>query len=174
VQLDLSLVDGANSLDQLCRCDIFQQVSLGAGADGGDHPVLLAKAGQDDDARMGAAFDDPGSGLDAIHPGHDQVQQDHVGLEAASKVYRLDAVRGFSHDFDGQRRRIALQLQKGSQPLSHHGVVIDDQHPDGTSRISGIHRRTENACAHTHLPSTESPGCRVTATRTKYMPPAAW
>ena len=81
--------------------------------------------------RPGAALDDPGDRLDAAHHGHHQVEQDDVGLEPASLVHGLRAVRSLAHDLDGQAGRVILQLQEGPQPLAHHGMVVHDQHPDG-------------------------------------------
>ena len=60
VQLHLAQVGGAHRLDQFVRRNVLEQVAVRAGADRREQLVFLAEAGEDDDARMGAAFENAG------------------------------------------------------------------------------------------------------------------
>jgi hypothetical protein len=39
------------------------------------------------------------AGLQSVHPGHGDVENDHVGLEGIDFIQRLKSVRSFAHNF---------------------------------------------------------------------------
>ena len=64
--------------------------------------------------------------------GHDDVQQDHVGLQRPRLEHGIAGVARLA-----DRLEVVLRLEQEPQAAAHHGVVVDDQdsdaHSNGTS-----------------------------------------
>src|SRR5699024_2879340 len=61
-----------------------------------------------------------------VHPGHAHVHEHHVGAQRVDPGHRLRAVRGVADHGD-----VGLGVEQGGEPLPHHRLVVDDQHPEG-------------------------------------------
>lgn len=117
-------------MHQVVRRDVFEEIAVRAGVDGGKDLVFLAEAGQDEDAGVGTGGNDLGAAAMPSIAGITRSRNNHVGLEAAGQLHGLGAVSRFADDLDGQRGRRILQLQESTQPLAHHRVVVHDEHPN--------------------------------------------
>jgi len=100
-------------------------VAARARPDSVEHVLFLAKHGEGDDAGRRGRLHDLADGFDAIHAGHDDVHQDHIGLHCARQAHRLSAVPGFGHHAETAR-----SLAELAQALPHQCMVIGDQNPN--------------------------------------------
>lgn len=86
---------------------------------------MVVVHGQDDHFHVRVELADLRQGGDAVHDGHLDVQEDHVGLHVLEEVEQLHAVVGLSDQFDvlfdGKRR-----FDAGPE----EGVVIGDDYFD--------------------------------------------
>ena len=115
-------MDGLDCLDQVTGGHILQEVAQRARLDGGENPLILAKAGQDDNLGAGAGRPYSSGSLDSIHLWHCQVHEDYVGPGLAGQIYCLQAVGGLPHDLD-----VVMELQQGPQTLAYRPMVVSYQ-----------------------------------------------
>ncbi len=71
------------------------------------------------------ALDEPGGCLDAVHPGHADVHQDHVGVQQPCLVKRLAAVGGLPRD-----SQVRLGFKQHPQSLADEVLIVGDQDAD--------------------------------------------
>src|SRR5690606_16011179 len=58
---------------------------------------------------------------------HLQIEQQHVRIQLADQLDGPRAVARLAHHCD-----VVLQVEERAQPLTHHRMVVGDQHPDHT------------------------------------------
>ena len=82
----------------------------------------------------GSVWTDAAGGLDAVHLGHRDVHQDHVGLELAGQPHRLVAVGRLADDVE------ALFARATPQALAQHAVVVGQHEADrhGRASVGGV------------------------------------
>jgi hypothetical protein len=102
--------------------------------------AFLVVHAQDDHADLGVGTHELAGGRQAIHDGHVDVHEDHVGLLLQADALDLQAIGGLANDADA-----ALQLEECLQPLAEQLVVIGKHDPNvigGAARSLslGIHR----------------------------------
>ena len=85
----------------------------------------------------GAGVHHPPGRLDAVHPGHPQVHQDHVGRVLRGGSHRRRPVPGLGDDVD------AGELQDETQPLAHQGLVVGDEHSRHRAAPVGVGRQAD-------------------------------
>jgi hypothetical protein len=82
--------------------------------------LILMVGGQHNNLGARADLLDAPGGLNAVHTGHHQVHQNHVrGVLAGQRHGRFPRIRLSHH------RYIRLRIQKGTHPLPHQLVIID-------------------------------------------------
>ncbi len=116
-----------DGIGQFVGRDVLQQVADSACLQGSLHQFLLLEAGQGDDLDLRAALPDGAGGRGAVHPGHHQVHQHHVGLDLFAQAHGLLAAVGFCDQF-----QVIEGQQKSPQPAAYHGVVV---HKHNANRI---------------------------------------
>ena len=122
--------------DQLVD-DVLERRGLGevrrrAEVEGPHRERLLVEPAEHDDAGARRRFQHQGQGRQAVHPGHGDVQQHRVGLEAAGEVDGVGAVGALAlHD------RGAGQPELGPDQGADLGRVVDDHDPHRARRCRG-------------------------------------
>jgi hypothetical protein len=103
--------------------------AIGLGNDGGDAErggeVLaenVAEHGVHNDRGNGHPASDERGGLDAVHVGHGEIQDDEIGLESPSFFDCLDTVDGLAANF-----KTRLVLQENANSISNGDFVFDDE-----------------------------------------------
>ncbi len=91
---------------QRFRFQVFQQVTVCAFAKCGDHIQLAVGYGEQQNAAVHTGITHGANGVDAVHIGHVQVQQDQVRLQLLCQVQGFPAIAGF-----GDGDNAVLQLQ---------------------------------------------------------------
>ena len=107
---------------------VFEQEAPGAGLQRPVHVLVEVEGGDHDDRQR---VDDVGSGelaggLDAVHPGHADVEQAHVGPLLASEHDGFPAVGGPTDDLDA-----GLGVEDHPQACPDDVLVVGDEHADG-------------------------------------------
>ena len=123
--MHLAVVRGAHGSRHFFGLGVLQHVARGTGLQRRCDLLLLDEGGHCHDLGLVALRLDPADGGDAVHVRHQQVHQDHVGLEAAGHGHALGAVGGFADDLD-----VGLVVEEHAQPHPHDRVVVDDEHAD--------------------------------------------
>src|SRR5215510_5972780 len=77
--------------------------------------------GHEDDPSVRREFLKPIGDLETVESRHDHVQDDEVGFEPLSKVYRLMTIRRSCHDVEVRR-------QKCGDVPQYLRMIIDDEH----------------------------------------------
>jgi hypothetical protein len=102
-----------------------------------DDVLVDVERGQRDHAGVGPGGDLPGR-LDAVHAGHPQVHQDHLGRRRRWRRGRLAAVGGLTHDLH------PAELEDHPQAVTDEVLVVDEEHPRHAWAPSGICTRRLN------------------------------
>ena len=76
--------------------------------------------GQTEHLDIGQICEDPPAGLDAVHSGHRDVEDDHVRLPLAGELLGVVAIARAAHHL-----QVGLLFQKGLETLAEYLVVID-------------------------------------------------
>ena len=154
---------GPNGGRQLVDSDILEQITGRARGQCARHEVLFGEAGQGDDSRVWATFEDQTRGGGAVYLGHHQVHEHDIRLQRACEAHGFAAASGLARELE-----IVEQLQKGRQSTAHNGVIVDDQHADhvrGPASWSGMGRAARTQGRHRRLLSPPSV-CRSARART--------
>ncbi len=106
------------------------------GSPGAQRPVdvlVQIERGQDQDARAGTVSlgEDALGGLDAVHAGHPDVHEDHVGPGLGGQSHRILPVPGLSHD-----REAGRGVEQPDETGADEELVIDDEHSGHPVRSS--------------------------------------
>ncbi len=130
VERQLAVVGGAHRGDELVGIGVLEQVTGGAGIQGGVDAVLFHERGQRYDLHLGVAGADLPRRLDSVHRVHLEVHEHDVwpqplGAERHYPVQRLTAVSCLADDLDPR-----LGPKEAPEALADHLVVIDDQQSD--------------------------------------------
>src|SRR3712207_5643556 len=83
-------------------------------------------AGEDDDRGPRQEVPDLARGADAVHPGHGDVHEHHVGLLLPAERDALLPVEGHPHHLDAGQHPDEAREAFGEEPL-----VVHDRHADG-------------------------------------------
>ena len=86
-----------------------------------DQQLSETEARAHDDDRRRAAFSPAFQKLEAIHDGHHQVEEDHVGRRSVTTVECLLAVRHGGYP-------VTLIAESSGNHIANRGVVFSDQH----------------------------------------------
>lgn len=90
-------------------------LAAGADAQRGQHPLVVAVGGGDDDGQVRRLGGEPSGGLDAVQARHAEVHQHHVGVGLGSDGVRLLAFEGGADDVDA-----VDQAEQHLQALADH------------------------------------------------------
>ena len=82
--------------------------------------MVSCEAGQHQDADIGAAWQNPLDGFNAIHFRHLQIHQDHVRHNVAGQFDRFNSVLGLTYHLD-----VLLGVQQCFDATAHDRVVVD-------------------------------------------------
>ena len=130
VEVYLATVGGADRQRQLLGRGVLDQVTGGAGLQGGLHPRLVDHGGHGNhlDTRHRRAH--LAGRLDAVHRLHHQVHEDDVrwlalGCHRAQPFQCLSTVGGLADHLD-----VVEDREVGAHAAAHHPVVVDDEHAD--------------------------------------------
>ena len=96
------------------------EIVVGAGADRLHRAPHLGESGDQNHRQFRIEILGFAHQLHAIHAGHPEVRQQHVGVSRADQLQRLDSVLG-------QQRSQSLTLHEAPQQLGHVVVVVRDQ-----------------------------------------------
>jgi hypothetical protein len=94
--------------------------------DRADHVATIERDHAHADLDFGQFLADGPGGLHAVHHGHQEVHQDHVGSELAGHLQGLLAVLGLAYHLE-----VGVEGEEHAQPLAHHAVVVGYQDPYG-------------------------------------------
>ena len=114
-------------LEQVGGLGVLDQEAAGPGADRLVDVLVGLEGGQDDHLDPGQVVvggDAPG-GFQAVHPGHPDVHQHHVGALAAGQVDRLRAVGGLAHHLE-----VVGRVDQHVEPGADQRLVVGEQDPD--------------------------------------------
>src|SRR5690606_24807297 len=127
--------DVLHGLDEALGVDFLHQVALGAGGDGVVDEVVVDEGGEDEDAGVGAFFENLAAGGEAGAVGQADVEQDDVGLESGGGGDGVGDVGGFADDLD--RGGGVLGLEDGFDALADKGAVVHEKNADGVGAAGG-------------------------------------
>src|SRR5262249_19101675 len=116
--------------DDLLVGSFLQHVATGADREGLAHVARIVLHREHQHLRLRRLLQQLRQHLDAALAGHDDVEQDHVGLRGARPEDRILRVAGFADDLD-----VVLLVEQQAQTRPHDGVVVDENDLDqsGTS-----------------------------------------
>jgi hypothetical protein len=123
---ELLVGDGTDRLEEIGLGAILEKVALGAGGEGTDEEGLIAMHAQHDDADVGIAFYDLGSGVDTVELGHRNVHDDYVGRKLLCEADGLAAIAGFADDFDG-----GVGLKQKLKAFANDSMIIGNEDSGG-------------------------------------------
>jgi len=157
--------DCAHGGGQVLGAGVFDHEPASAGAQRGEDVLIEVERGQDQ--HTGARrfrpktwrVADATGGLNAVHPGHADVHDDHVQSQLGAERDGLSAVGGCAHD--GQAW---LRAEDHTESGAYHRVVGDDHHPDrhrdpsgrllgGIGRVARIRQRPSGSGAARSVPA---------------------
>ena len=119
-------------VDNLLERRGLGEVRRGSEVEGPQRERLLVEPAEHDDPGARGALQHQGQGRQAVHPGHGDVQQHGVGLEATSQVDGVGAVGALAlHD------RGAGQPELGPDQGADLGRVVDDHDPHRARAVGG-------------------------------------
>ncbi len=125
----LATLDGLNRLEEMGDARGLRDLSLGACGYSVENQGLVPRGGEDQHLRRRAFLFDRPDDIDAVHPGHSDVEEDNVRLNLADDLDRLEPVDGLTHDFD------ALFLaQEQAKSLLKQSVIVRDHDPNQVCR----------------------------------------
>jgi hypothetical protein len=88
----------AHGAGQLLAARVLEQEAAGAGLQRVVDVLVQVERGQHQDPRPAPGLDEPGCRLKAVHVGHADVHQDHVGIKQPRLGEGLAPVAGFAGD----------------------------------------------------------------------------
>src|SRR5690606_37273326 len=100
VEAHLPAGGGAHGLEQLVGAGLLEQVAAGAGLHDVDDEAVLQHARERHHLHLGVVAADGAGGVDAVHDGHQQVHDHHVGGELRDPLHGLLAVGGLAHHLE--------------------------------------------------------------------------
>ena len=153
-------MDLMDRLHQVIRPGIFEQIAQRAGLDGRKDLVVGGKAGQHQDAHAGWLRRDLPCGFDAIHLGHHQVHQDHVGVQRLSLGDGLGSVARLADHLD-----VALGREQRADAFADDGVVVNNHNSNGGSGSCCLLISTLSRVPTLQLPIPSFPGPARSSTR---------
>jgi hypothetical protein len=96
----LSASDAVDDSGDLVVVVVFEEVAVGAGADGGVDEVVFVEHAEDYYSDVGVGGGDLAGGFDPVKDGHAQVHDDDVGLQGVGEVDGLLSVSGEPDDVE--------------------------------------------------------------------------
>jgi hypothetical protein len=102
----------------------FQNVAMGAEAEGLARDILGKMHGEDQHVCFRRGFANLAKSVEAVHFGHGQVQKHHVRLVFLHVVESLDAVGGLMTNFDAR-----LRFEQRANPPANDRVIVGDENP---------------------------------------------
>lgn len=93
----MGVFDGFN---EILSGGAFEEIAIGATADGFENPFVISEGGEDDDFDVGMLFFDFFCGTDAVHDGHFEIHHDEVGGELFGFFDGFETVVGNADDVD--------------------------------------------------------------------------
>ena len=123
-------VHGADGREQELGVGVLEQEPARSAANGPGRGLVEIEGGQDDDpgpgtsARLGCRHDALGR-LDAVHHGHPDVHQDHVGPSGCRELDRRAAVTRLADDLE-----VGLGGDQHPDSRPEQRLVVDERDPD--------------------------------------------
>ena len=129
----VAAVDGGHRGEQPFRPGVLEQEPGGSGAQRAVDVLVEVEGGQHEHPGRASAGlgQDALGGLDAVHAGHPDVHQDHVGQGFGGEPHRFLAVTGLAHDLEAGRR-----LKQADESGADEELVVDDEHSGHLVRSS--------------------------------------
>lgn len=151
--------DRADGRGQLLGRDVLEEEAAGPGGQCRVDVTVEVEGGEDDDTGAvgerdalgsdgvggSAVGEDAAGGLQAVHLGHPDVHQDHVGTCAADGCDRFDPVGRLTDDID------AVGAEDQPESCAYQGLVVGDEH---TQRLG--HGVSKGISASTRKPPVRS------------------
>ena len=135
----VSAVDGADGLKELFGWRILQEEPAGTGLDGGQGVLIEVEGGQHNNLDLGPLGtrglcscllqNAPGC-FNAVHAGHPDIHQDHIGCGGAERLESLNAVAGLGNHF-----KVRLRIDQHAKTRTDQMLVINQGHPDGCRNV---------------------------------------
>ena len=110
--------------DDLDVGGLLQDVAACAGRERLADVARVVLHREDEDLRLGALVEQRRDRVEAVSVGHDDVHQDHVGLQGARLEDRLSSRARLADRLD-----VGLLLEQEPDSRADDRVVVDDQHP---------------------------------------------
>lgn len=96
----------------------------------------MVRDAKDDDASGKRFFPQLVEGLQAVHPGHVQIEQDQIGIEGLGELNALFPVAGFANHgnigchadqlfYASTQHRMVVDQQDGCRFLISHGFLLE-------------------------------------------------
>ena len=119
----------ANRLGDQVRRGLLQHNAGTAELHGLHKFVLVFRGRQHNHPRLAIGVLQRLQGRQAIHVGHAQVQQQHIGLQRLHAFQYLAAIAGLTHHLN-----VLVERQQAAQTIAHNRMVIGDQHANRALR----------------------------------------
>jgi len=134
--------------DELLECKRLRDVVVGAGVQAGDTIVDLVSRCEHQHRYPVAAAAKPPADVQAVHVGHQHVENDGVRLAVAVRLEALQCLLAVGCELD----LVPLELERSTQRLPHSAFVVDDQNlhstivlAKGESRLRGPTRASRRS-----------------------------
>jgi len=115
-----TVVNLLHGLDELGLRHVFEQITVGAGAQGVENHVALIVGREHEDLGFGQGFLEARDALDAVHAGEVDIHQDHIG------VFLRNFFQGFfARGVGADTAQPGGVAEPGHQALAHFGLIFD-------------------------------------------------
>ena len=122
-------------LNELFGARLLQHVSESPTPEGFGDVRLACRHGKDDDACLGSLLLQMPQNVKPGHPGHHQVEKEHVGPQLVDEGDDLGAVARCTN-----QPEIGLGDEQRLQPLPDHRVIVGDQEGDHAPQCTAATR----------------------------------
>ena len=109
----------------------LEEVAGGTAANRGEEVLLGPGSGEDDDLAVWRGLAQAGQRREAVKPGHQEVEQDDVGLRVGRSGDRLLTVRRNPGELE------TVRAEQGGKRLARERVVVDDEDTGGHVLLIG-------------------------------------
>ncbi len=115
----------SDSVRQLVRRDVLQQVPDRTGLQSCVHLLLVLKARECDDPDIGISLADRLRSRDTIDLGHEEIHEHDVGTLVTAQADRFVAILRLTNQLE-----ILERVQEGPEAAPDDGVIVNDEHTD--------------------------------------------
>lgn len=133
----VALDDALEKLGDSLRRLGLEQVAGCSATNGGEQVLFGAGSREDDDLAVGCDLAEPGQCGEAVEAGHEEIEQDEVGLRLGCGDDRLLSVGRDPGELE------AVRTQQRRERLAGEGMVVDDENACGHAFLIGSNRSAD-------------------------------